>query len=125
MNVLDGLGTRSRAIATFALGALVAALVLTLVTAVLTSATKSTEIRDQQEQNSPLIENTDQTLKIIEGCTTPGRACYERGQRQLATAVGDINRVVVLAAACASGSQTRTEAEIQACILKRLPRRGR
>jgi hypothetical protein len=123
MNPLESLGARSKAIATFALGALVAALVLALVTAVLTSATKSTEIRDQQEQNSPLIENTDQTLQIIEGCTTPGRACYERGQRQLAKAVGDINRVVVLAAACASGPVARTEAEIRACVLKQLPGR--
>lgn len=123
MSALDSLGTRSRAVATFALGALVAALVLLLVTSVLTSATKSTEIRDQQEQNSPLIENTDQTLQIIEGCTTPGRACYERGQRQLAKAVGDINRVVVLASACASGPVVRTETEIQACILERLPHR--
>lgn len=120
MSILDGLGTRSRPLATFLLGAACAALVLTLVIAVLTSATKSTEIRDQQQQNSPLIENTDQTLKRIRSCTTPGQPCYERGQRQLAKAVGDINRVVVLAAACASGDGSRTEAEIQACIVQRL-----
>lgn len=115
-----------RSILVFLVGAGATAIVLFLIVAILTSATKSTEIRDTQQQNSPLIKNTAATLARIQNCTTPGRPCYERGQRQLARAVGDINRVVVLAAACASGDGSRTETEIQACIVERLrtePRR--
>lgn len=109
-----------RSILVFLVGSGATAIVILLIVAILTSASKSTEIRDTQQQNSPLIANTDATLERIQNCTTPGRPCYERGQRQLARAVGDINRVVVLAAACASGGGSRTEAEIQACIVGRL-----
>ena len=111
---------RGRAVVVFVIGMGATALLLLLVFAIVTSATKSTEIRDQQQENSPLIENTDATLERIQNCTTPGRPCYERGQRQLADAVGNVNRVVVLAAACASGPVTRTEADIQACVVERL-----
>lgn len=115
---------RRRQALVFLIGAGATAVALLLVYAILTSATKSTEIRDTQESRSPQVEANDQTLRIIRNCTTPGRPCYERGQRQLAAAVGDVNRVVVLAAACASGPVTKTEAEIQTCVLERLkPRR--
>lgn len=111
---------RTRSLLIFVIGMGVTAILVLLIGAVITSATKSTQIRDQQQQNSPLIANSDETLQLIKACTTPGLRCYERGQRQLADAVGNVNRVVVLAAACASGPVTKSEAEIQACVIERL-----
>lgn len=109
-----------RYIALFVLGALGAALLMAVLVAVFTSATKSTQIRDTQETNSPLILNTNRTLAIIEGCTTPGRDCYERGQKQLRSAITDINRVSVIAAACASGPSEVSVEDIQSCVIARL-----
>lgn len=116
-----------RQIAWFALGAALAGVVLALVFAVFTSASKSTEIRDSQQKNSPLInktnravQNTNKALRIVQGCTTPGERCYERAQRQTADAVSNINRVVIIAAACASEPGTHSVEEIQACVIARL-----
>lgn len=109
-----------RSWAIFFLGMAVFGVLLLLVFGIITAATKSTEIRDTQEQRAPFNEANDETLRIIKGCTTPGMRCYERTQRQTARAVGDVNRVIVLAAACASGSTIRTQVEIQACVLRGL-----
>lgn len=59
-------------------------------------------------------------LDRVKSCTTPGRDCYERGQRQTGRAVADINRVAVYAAACADRPGDQSAAEIQACVMKRL-----
>ncbi len=97
------------------------------VTAILVSAVRSTQVRDTQETNSPLIENTDKTLKAVEqlaaeirSCTTPGEPCAERASQQTADAVGSINRVVIAAASCASGPGSHTYVEVQSCVLARL-----
>jgi hypothetical protein len=57
---------------------------------------------------------------LIKSCTTPGQPCYARGQSQTADAVGNINRVVILAAACAvgkHGTSPQIEAQIQSCVI--------
>jgi hypothetical protein len=57
---------------------------------------------------------------LIKSCTTPGQPCYARGQSQTADAVGNINRVVILAAACAvgkTGNESHVEAQIQSCVI--------
>lgn len=63
--------------------------------------------------------------RLTQSCVIPGRACYERGQQQTAQAVGDINHVVILAAACAGNLPSGIDADkredlITACITKRL-----
>jgi len=63
--------------------------------------------------------------QLTQSCVIPGRPCYERGQQQTADAVADINRVIILAAACAGdlpdglSSQQRADL-ITACVTKRL-----
>lgn len=60
------------------------------------------------------------TAEQIESCTTPGRPCFERGQRQTASAIETINRVTILAAACADQPRRQTVEQIQFCVLRRL-----
>jgi hypothetical protein len=102
-----------------------AVLVIVVVTAVLVSAAKSSAIRDTQVTNTQTLDNTDQTLKLIQSCTTPGEECYEDGQRRTAQAVGDINRVIVLAAACSVGLDPQLpvaerQTQISSCVIQRL-----
>lgn len=80
-------------------------------------------IKQQSIQNG-------QTAHAIEDCTQPGGDCYQRSQRQTAGAVADINRVVILAAACASGlppgmSVDNRQARISSCVINRLAERSR
>jgi hypothetical protein len=64
-----------------------------------------------------------QLLQTVQSCTTPGQPCFHEAQKRTAGAVASINRVVILAAACAVG-RTGTVAEIQtaiqACVIDRL-----
>jgi hypothetical protein len=111
---------RVRIVSTFIFGMAVSALVVAVLFAVFTAATKSTQIRDTQETNTVKTDANSKTLQRIRNCTTPGRPCYERSQQQLAQAVGDVNRVVIVAAACASRTYEQSVDQIQACVLKRL-----
>jgi hypothetical protein len=103
--------------AIFILGMALSAVVTIFLVAVIVSATKSTQIRDTQETNTEKSDARDEVLDRIRNCTTPGRPCYDRGQRQLAKAVGDVNRVVILAAACASKPFEQSVEAIQACVV--------
>lgn len=105
----------------------VGALVLIVMYAVLTSATKSTAIRETQQTNSPLIEKIEKQsrqikrlTKDVRSCVRVGGECYERGQAQTKDAVGSINEVVILAASCASGPVQRSVEEIASCVTERL-----
>lgn len=82
-------------------------------------------IRESQKTNTGTLNNSQRTLDVVQSCTTPGRDCYENGQKQTAAAVGDINRVVILAAACSSGlpaglTIAERQTQIQACVIDRL-----
>jgi len=109
--------------------ALVAVLSVGLFLAVLTLLIRNwsttDEIRESQVENTKASKVSDETLDRIRDCTTPGRECYERSQKQLAGAVSDVNRVVVLASACSVGlDQHLTIAErqrlISSCVIDRL-----
>lgn len=112
----------------FAVLALLAmAVLLVVITAAIVGAQKSTAIRDQQQETTPLIESSNDTLDAIEklaaeirSCTTPGQDCYERGQRQTADAVDVINNAVVYAAACADQRGVQGQDEIYACVVRRM-----
>lgn len=67
-----------------------------------------------------LARDNHQTLTTIEDCTQPSGHCYQSGRKATADAVANINRVVILAAACASQHRGESVAEIQACVIDRL-----
>lgn len=63
--------------------------------------------------------------KQVRDCTTPEGECYQRSREATADAVGNINQVVILAAACASGLPQglpvdERQARIQSCVIDRL-----
>jgi hypothetical protein len=92
------------------------------------------QIRSQQVQSRGTLlsataaaEAARETAESIHSCVTPGESCYERSQRQQAGAVADINRVVILAAACAVDLPDnlpilQRQTQIQACVINGLAR---
>ena len=78
---------------------LIAAIFLT---ATLTAAFKATAIRGTQESNTVKVDVQSETLKLVKDCVTPGGVCYERGQRQTASAVGALNDGAKISAAAAA-----------------------
>lgn len=58
-------------------------------------------------------------LRLVD-CTTPTGTCYRDAQARTGEAVGSINDVVILAAACADRAGVDTEAEIRECVLEGL-----
>lgn len=73
-------------------------------------------------RTSTLAATNAATLDAVRDCTTPGRACYERGRRTTAAAVADITRISVYAAACADQPGRQSARQIEACITRRLNR---
>lgn len=66
-------------------------------------------------------------LTTVQDCTQPSGKCYQDGQKRTASAVSDINRVIILAAACSAGvppdlSVQQRETQIQSCVIERLSR---
>lgn len=106
---------RWRAAAWVTLGAVVALLVVLLVAAILTTATQTNAIRSTQQ-------NSRDALTAIQDCTTPGKDCFERGQKSTAKAVATINKVAVYAAACADRPRQQSVEQISACVFARLAR---
>lgn len=106
---------RRRAIAWFIIGVLVALLVLLAFYALLSMRVVLDNVRGAQK-------DARSTGVRIEDCTTPGRECFERGQKQTAAAVASINRVAILAAACADKPHRQTVEQIQACVIAELAR---
>lgn len=115
-HVSDDQQARRATRAEFATRAFIVLLLVLLVGAVVTIL----QIRHTQVDNTAKNDQQTQILRRVKSCTTPGQPCYERGRKQTAKAVGDINQVIIYAAACASGSSERTVAEIQACVIARL-----
>jgi hypothetical protein len=83
----------------------IALALLLLVTAIIVG-----QIRHQQVQSYGTLQSANaaarsaqETGDAIHSCVTPGEPCFERSQRHTASAVSSINRVVILAAACAVG----------------------
>lgn len=75
-------------------------------------------------------KESQELLRTIQSCTQPSGECYQRGRRSTAQAVSNINRVVILAAACASGlpsglSVDVRQTRIQSCVISRLAAHAR
>lgn len=108
-------------------GVAVVAAAMALVFAILVSATKSTAIRDAQVDNTETIDNTEralasteETLRVLLDCTDPSGGCYKRGQDSQASAIENITRISIYAAACADKPREQSTQEIQDCILAEL-----
>lgn len=100
-------------------------LTIAVITAALVSATTATRIRAAQVSNTRTLDSSQRTLRLVEDCTTPGGVCYERSKKQTGDAVADINRVVILAAACSVGlprdlTVGERQTRIQSCVIERL-----
>lgn len=127
MTELDATLHRRTVLSTFATRLLVVLVVLlgaTIVTLQLRITSQSSQtvrsIAAQQDGNTASVQTIKALTRQIESCTTPTGDCYKDSQKRTAGAVGDINKVVVLAAACADKPRQQTEAEIQRCIINRL-----
>ena len=110
-----------------ALYVLVAAALIAMVLVVVRTYSVTSEIRDSQVTGIQARKSSDATLDAVRSCTTPGRQCYEAGKQQTAGAVANINRVVILAAACSVGLDPHMkvadrQTAIQNCVIDRLAR---
>ena len=108
-----------------AVGVLVGVLIVAVLLMMVRTWSLTDQIRDSQQTNTGTLEATQQTLDAVNDCTQPAGECFKRGQSQTAKAVGDINRVVVLAAACSVGLDQRLSVEerqsvISSCVIDRL-----
>jgi hypothetical protein len=111
-------------------------LMMTVLVAVLYTVTL---MRETQLDNKKSVESgaasaasaaqaakaAERTADRIEDCTSPDGDCYQRGQDAQAEAVGSINKVVILAAACAEGldpdlSVADRRALVEDCVIEGL-----
>lgn len=88
-------------------------------------------IRGSQTQKAPLLAQTNRAAhaaergtRRIEACTTPGRACYDRSQRQLAQVIAGLTegnrRSAAAAAACAATLPDPSFPTVYRCVLRQL-----
>lgn len=82
-------------------------------------------IRNTQLEGTPTGKRLLAASDRILDCTEADGECYQKGQKQTAKAVGDINRVVILASACSVGLDPKMpilerQTVIQNCVIQRL-----
>jgi hypothetical protein len=82
-------------------------------------------IRQTQIEGTPTGQRLLKASDRILDCTDPKGKCFQESQKRTANAVGDINRVVVLAAACSVGLNrhlpvAERQSRIQSCVIDRL-----
>lgn len=88
-------------------------------------------VRDGQTSRAPLFAQTNNaataakmTAQRIEACTTPGRPCYDRSQRRLASTVLGINvgsqKAASAAAACAASLPDPSYRAVYRCVVRTL-----
>jgi hypothetical protein len=87
------------------------------------------QVRHTQLQGTPLGQQLAESADRILDCTDSTGDCYKRNQARTAQVVGDLNRVIVLAAACSVGldpdlSVDQRQISIQGCVLDRLARQA-
>jgi hypothetical protein len=114
----------------FVIGCAGMALLMSVLYINLQAAHTTDAIRGTQQTNTAINVNQTRLLheitrvsRRIRSCTTPGQPCYDAGQKRTGDAVASINRVVILAAACAvgkTGTVTQIETAIQSCVIQRL-----
>ena len=94
------------------------------------TAAVTAQIRDTQVTNTQTLNYSHAALNAIKDCTQPSGQCYQRSQKATGDAVSNINRVIILAAACASGlhpgmTVDQRQSAIQQCVIERLAAHSR
>jgi len=88
-------------------------------------------IRSGQTSRAPMLAQTNHAAhaaergtRIIRDCTTPGRPCFEEGQRRTARAIGDLiqgnQQAAAAAASCAANIHPPTYRAIYRCVVHTL-----
>lgn len=96
----------------------VAAIIGVVVTTSIVSATKSTEVRGTQVDNTKTLNYSKETLQLLKDCIEPGGKCYERSQENTAGAVSSITQYAVYAAVCVDEPGRQTVEQTTACIIR-------
>lgn len=78
------------------------------------------EIRATQQDGSPSQRRLIDLTNLIADCVTPGRPCYDDGQKRTAGAVGSINEITAIAVACGDRAGEQTVAEVRACVTEQV-----
>lgn len=78
------------------------------------------EIRATQQDGSPSSRRIIALTNLIAGCVTPGKPCYDDGQKRTAGAVGSINEITAIAVACGDQAGEQTVAQIRACVAEQV-----
>jgi hypothetical protein len=99
--------------------------VLVLLAVLVAQAVTIYQIRNTQLEGTPIGQKLVASADRILDCTDPKGECYEQSQRRTAQVLASVQRIIVLAAACAadvvaSDSVDGRESEITACVTKRL-----
>jgi hypothetical protein len=115
----------SRGVRYAVIAILLGILVIMFVTRISQTAEVTNQIRESQVTNAQTLDQSRQLLHAIQDCTQPQGKCYQRSQRQTAGAVANINRVIIVAAACATGVTPdlpvrARQSVIQQCVINRL-----
>lgn len=114
-----------RAVAWALLYLCAAALVIGVVYMIVSTNNLTQAVRDTQIEGTPTGQKLLSSSDRILDCTEPSGDCFKASQKRTARAVGDINEVIVLAAACSAGlpddmSVAQRQAHISTCVLHRL-----
>lgn len=102
-----------------------AAVILGVIVTLVSTWQIADEVRTTQLEGTPLGKQLAASADRILDCTDSTGECYKRNQRRTAQVVGDLNRVIVLAAACSVGldphmTVDERQVSIQGCVLDRL-----
>lgn len=107
---------RTTQVIRFLIGSLAGALVVIVVAAIVTSATKASQIRDTQQSNSPTLAAIKSLAEQITDCTDPSGACYQRQRDAAAEQRGAINATSLAAAFCSVHHHAHTYRELLICV---------
>lgn len=107
----------------------VALFVLAVVAIVAQTQQTLDQVRATQLEGTPLGKQLKVSSDRILDCTDATGDCFKENQRRTAQTVGDINKVIVLAAACSVGLEQGMTVEqrqiaIQECVIERLAVQG-
>jgi hypothetical protein len=125
--------SRSRVIAWGIVYICATAIILGVIATIVSTRELAAEVRNTQLEGTPTGRKLLDASERILDCTDagdekagrpPGR-CFKESQQRTADAVGNINRVAVLAAACAAGlpdgmSDQQRVIRVQDCLIKQL-----
>lgn len=98
-----------------------ALLELGLVITVIVIATRQQSNTDTTQQK---LDNGAKILQLISSCTTPGQACYQRGQANQAKIISivdtHLDSTILASVVCANRAPNASLPELRACVIKEL-----